>query len=486
MRPELLKLRPKRYRCPYCGKWHPWEGKHLEYYNSAWCIRTQDYDHFFMYTSPISFYFEDGYCYYKVPSTCGRMHDIKGKIAIKDIIESSSEPRVNFYVKVTTSSTLGKYEDCSRCRANEVCIECIQGDKGNGHNIKMPFGFEFDKEEYYAIVGKNQKGKDKKEDSIMKKATTIWDQLYKHSPEENVQIAKEWAGKYKPTLKWAVPVVTIYAAYRILNSKNSGITVKNIEKLSTKNLGFAFDSLKDKKSLSHLMQWGKVTVGAYAGMKAVSAIYHTSNPRDLSVEQLEDGMEKLEGVKNKFSFIQPKTEALLPVAVSVIIVYIMTQKPAWFETVKEKAGDLAGDLSSKAEVYSEIVKLFLADKLHINLDDEEEKQKAKKFAFLAVIIGVCVLLYGKKVIGVKDDTDDSKTSAFTDQMQSFLSQVINVMKKLMPTAFAGITAWLVSKKFLSADELLEDAFFVEDGEASGEEVEEASDEAEHDNEDDEE
>ncbi len=486
MRPELLKLTPKRYRCPYCGEWHPWKGMSLGYYDNAWCTTSLYFSHNHMATDEIAFYFEDDFCYYEVPSVCGRINKIEGSILIKDIVESSSKPRVTFHVEVITSSTLGKCKDCSDCWATDVCIACIQSDEGDRHKVIIPFGFEFDEDEYFAIVGKNQKGKDKKEDSIMKKATTIWDQLYKHSPEENVQIAKEWAGKYKPTLKWAVPVVTIYAAYRILNSRNSGITVKNIEEFSNKNLGFAFDSLKDKKSLSHLMQWGKITVGAYAAMKAVSAIYKNTDPKEISTEQVEDGLEKLEGVKNKFGFIQPKTEALLPVAVSVIIVYIMTQKPAWFETVKEKAGDLAGDVSSKAEVYSEIVKLFLADKLHIDFEDEEEMQKAKKFALLAAIVGVCVLLYGKKVVGVKDDTDDSKTSAFTNQMQSFLSQVINVMKKLMPTAFAGITAWLVSKKFLSAEELLEDTFFVEDDEVSGEEVEEASDEAEHDTEADEE
>ncbi len=470
MRPEFLKLTPKRYRCPYCGKWHPWEGQQLNYYGSCWNTTDLDYDHSSMYTRPISFFFEDGYCIYEVKSTCSHMNDISGTIAIEDIVESSSGPYVTFDVKDTTSDSLGKNRECSNCRAEDVCISCRQGDEGDGHNISIPFGFEFDEEEYYAIVGKN-----KKEGSIMKKATTIWEQLYKHSPEENVQIAKEWAGKYKPTLKWAVPVVTIYAAYRILNSKNSGITVRNVEKFSNKNLGFAFESLKDKKALNHLMQWGKVTVGAYAAMKAASAIYQTTNPKDLSVEQVEDGMEKLEGVKNKFGFIQPKTEALLPVAVSVIIVYIMTQKPAWFETVKGKASNLAGDISAKTEVYSDIIKLFLADKLHIDLEDEEEVQKAKKFAFLAVVIGVSVLLYGKKVIGAKDD-DDKKTSAFINQMQSFMAQVIGVMKKLMPTAFAGLATWLVSKKILEPDNLLEDSFLTEDDEAAAEEAEETPDE----------
>lgn len=485
MRPKLLKLTPKRYRCPYCGEWHPWENMNssdrfnLEYFDSSIYATSLYNVHGHMNTDPISFYFQDGYCYYRVVAPCSRIDDIEGKIAIEDIEESKTRPRVAFSVKVTANSSLGGESTCGyRCTATDTCLMHKLGDEGDRYHITVPFGFEFDEDEYFAIVGQSKKeeAKSKKEDNTMKKATTIWEQLYKHSPEENVNIAKEWAGKYKPTLRWAVPVATIYAAYRILNSKDSKITVKNIEDFSNKNLGFAFDSLKDKKALSHLMQWGKVTVGAYAAMKAASAIYQNVNPKEISVEQVEDGMEKLEEAKNKFGFIQPKTEALLPVAVSVIIVYIMTQKPAWFETVKEKAGNLAGDLSSKTEVYSEIVKLFLADKLHIDLEDAEEVQKAKKFAFLAVIIGVCVLLYGKKVIGVKTDAGDKKTSAFIEQMQSFMTQVISVMKKLMPTAFAGFATWLVSKKILAPDDLLEDSFFAEDDETSAEDAEEIPDE----------
>lgn len=65
-----------------------------------------------------------------------------------------------------------------------------------------------------------------KDDNAMNKKstekTTIKQQLWEHAPKENFKIVKQWAEKYKPTLKCAIPVVTIYVAYRILNFKNSG------------------------------------------------------------------------------------------------------------------------------------------------------------------------------------------------------------------------------------------------------------------------
>ena len=103
--------------------------------------------------------------------------------------------------------------------------------------------------------------------------TTIWEQLYEHAPKENVEIAKEWAKKYKPTLKWAIPVVSIYAAYRILNSKSSNLTIENIDGECEKKLGFGLDFLKDKNALRELMVLGGLSAGAYAAIKTVSAIY---------------------------------------------------------------------------------------------------------------------------------------------------------------------------------------------------------------------
>lgn len=472
MNKNLLKLTPTRYLCPYCGEWHPWDEHFLAYHdNSSYATRLKHH-HTRMETSAISYYFSDGYFYYYVPRVCGCMQSLRGKIAIEDMVESSSNPRVTFSVPITSDDLLGKYACGSDCMAADTCIRCKQGDEGDGYHIAIPFGFEFEESEYFAIVDRKEESKSetstkiKKEDNMMKTVTTIWEQLYKHSPEENVNIAKEWAAKYRPTLKWAVPVVTIYAAYRILNSKDSKFNIENIAAFSQENLGFTLDSLKDKKALKQLMVLGGMSAGAYAAIKTISTIYNSNNPKDISVEQVEDCMDKLDGARKSFGWIQPKTEALLPVAVSVIIIYVMTQKPAWFETLKSKTSSLAGNLSCRAEVYLDMLKLFAADKLKLDLENEEEMQKVKKLAFLALIVGVSIALYGKKVISAKADKDD-KTSSITIQMQNFVQQVIGIMKKLMPTAFAGATAWLVSKHLLlSEDDLFGASLFTEEEEAT--------------------
>ena len=301
--------------------------------------------------------------------------------------------------------------------------------------------------------------------------TSIWDQLYKHAPEENFEILKEWASKYKPTLKWAVPVLSIYAAYRILNSKDSNLTVENIDGECENKLGFSLDLLKDKKALSELMILGGLSATAYAAIKAVSAIYKKDDETDVSVEEIEAGMDKLDGVSKKFGFIQPKTEALLPIATSVIIVYVMTQKPKWFEVVKDKASKLGGNLSTRASVYLDMAKLFVADKLHIDLNNEEDAQKFKKFALLGAIVGVGALIYGKKIFGDKAVSEDGEAkNERNEKLEAFISQVLSIMEKLMPTAFAGATTFLVTKHVLKAKEDVVDVEANE--EASPEEAEE--------------
>lgn len=283
--------------------------------------------------------------------------------------------------------------------------------------------------------------------------TSILDQLYKHAPEENVEILKEWANKYKPTLKWAIPVISIYAAYRILNSKDSNLTVENIDSECEKKLGFSLDLLKDKKALNELMVLGGLSAGAYAAIKAVSAIYKKDAETDVSVEEIEAGMDKLDGTAKKFKWIQPKTEALLPIATSVIIVYVMTQKPKWFEVVKDKANKVCGSLSTKASVYLEMAKLFIADKLNIDLNNEEDAQKFKKFALLGVIVGIGALVYGKKIFGDKSvSEDDEAKNERNEKLEAFISQILSIMESLLPTAFAGATTYLVTKHVLKANE----------------------------------
>ena len=74
----------------------------------------------------------------------------------------------------------------------------------------------------------------------------------------------------------------------------------------------------------------------------------------------------------------------MPIATSVIIVYMMTQRPKWFETIKTKAAKMTGDFSVKLGLCFEMAKLFVEDKF--NIQNEEELQKTRKFMLIKIVI----------------------------------------------------------------------------------------------------
>ena len=98
----------------------------------------------------------------------------------------------------------------------------------------------------------------KEEENIISKVTGFKKQIYEHSPKENVELIKEFLEKYKGTLKWLIPVVSIYGAYRVLNAKDAKLNVSNLNQNCKKELGFEFDILKDKKVLQELIAFGGV------------------------------------------------------------------------------------------------------------------------------------------------------------------------------------------------------------------------------------
>lgn len=490
---RIFRLTPKRIHCPICDSWHDWEGKTLQSYDkqNPYIFICKD-----AIRVELRLWVEDDCLSIESSHLCDKINNcIYDTIFLDDINCDMEEPIIRFSTSISTDDIICS-DECTYC--DSCCLpEC--GDKRDDgddeYQLNLEFEIEFasryfdryvqldreakketmrqqelkkqqeekaihhqELENQYEAKGTNSQSK---EDSTMEKTTqttqvtktTIWDQLYKHSPEENVGILKEWANKYKPTLKWAVPVLSIYAAYRILNSRDSNLTVENIDGECEKKLGFSLDLLKDKKALNELMVLGGLSAGAYAAIKAVSAIYKKDDETDVSVEEIEAGMDKLDGVSKKFGFIQPKTEALLPIATSVIIVYVMTQKPKWFEVVKDKASKLGGNLSTRASVYLEMAKLFIADKLNIDLNNEEDAQKFKKFALLGVIVGVGALVYGKKIFGDKAVYEDNEAkNEKNEKLEAFISQVLSIMEKLMPTAFTGATTFLVTKHVLKAKE----------------------------------
>lgn len=247
-------------------------------------------------------------------------------------------------------------------------------------------------------------------------------------------------------MKWLVPVVSIYGAYRVLNAKDAKLNVSNLNKNCKKELGFEFDILNDKKVLKELVAFGGVVSGAYALTKVFDS---TDKPEELSVEEIEGKMDSVEEAHQKFAWIQPKAEKLMPVAASVLVVDVLTQKPQWYEKVKDKVVAITGDASAKAGVYIEMAKLFIASKLNIDLDDEAQAKKFKTFALLAAIIGLCAFLYGKGVFNTEEDQSFMEKNP---QLKAFIEQAKKIMEKILPTAFSAVTTYMVTKHIIDAND----------------------------------
>lgn len=151
MEKEFLNLTPKRFLCPYCGKWHEWIKPYaLGYYDSS------DYKAVFECSNAPSgcnqgdyrIYFYDGYLYYSTERMCLRASQrMNGKIPISSIAEDSDRPIVTFDVAFTSDSDVGRYE-CSDCDFKEQC-NCVRlGDKGDNCHMTITFGFEFEQSDY--------------------------------------------------------------------------------------------------------------------------------------------------------------------------------------------------------------------------------------------------------------------------------------------------------------------------------------------------
>ena len=103
---KLLNLIPKRFRCPYCGEWHPWDRIYeLGCYDSKrQCAQfecangTPGYDN-----GDYRIYFSDGYCYYSTSPICGKARQvITGKIPIDSIIIIPIRNNKNNPMKILT------------------------------------------------------------------------------------------------------------------------------------------------------------------------------------------------------------------------------------------------------------------------------------------------------------------------------------------------------------------------------------------------
>lgn len=509
MESELLKLKPKSFLCPYCGEWHECNTqKTLDDYDcedDRAIFRCKNY----LKRREIGFYefyFSDGYFFYNVDSICSASHSSRGAVEISSIQESSEHPRVTFEENFTLRYKAG-IERCYECSFLGECNFRKLSEQTDGRDIKITFGFEFEQSDYdkFSKLGKitqkeselkaiettlaekeqslqeresqlksleqeleqqraeeNARQEKIKEEAIMAETTTkktsIKAQLYEKSPKENLEILKAWAEKYKPTLRWAIPVASVYGAYRILNSNEFDLSVNNIAETCEKQLGFKVEFLENKKALKELMVIGGLSAGAYGAVKAVSCILGTNEEKDISVEEVETGMNQLESISKKFAWIQPKTEDMLPIAISVILVYVTLHKPKFTGKFANKVRDLTEDIRVKADTYIDLAKLFIQDKFNIDLSNEEEQKKMKICAFLVAMIGIFAFLYGKKVLGDKSKSKETgvvQEEKASKSVETFVEQAKVIIEKIAPTVYTTLITFLVSKKILMLEEPLE-------------------------------
>lgn len=393
MKGELLELIPQKYLCPKCGKWHKytWD-QNLGYYDSS--------DYAIEMHCPNSFgiievYFANDRCYWNEGDQCywckiSEFSEI-GESRVQ-MIDSKNNFRLGFEFKP---------EEYAQVYAAEILEEANRKEEALHEREKELTLREKKLEESETAlqakeVALQTKVAKKEEANVMAKVTSFKKQIYEHSPKENVELIKEFLEKYKGTLKWLVPVVSIYGAYALTR---------------------VFDS--------------------------------TDKPEELSVEEIEGKMDSVEEAHQKFAWIQPKAEKLMPVAASVLVVYVLTQKPQWYEKVKDKVVAITGDASAKAGVYIEMAKLFIASKLNIDLDDEAQAKKFKTFALLAAIIGLCAFLYGKGVFNTEEDQSFMEKNP---QLKAFIEQAKEIMEKILPTAFSAVTTYMVTKHIIDAND----------------------------------
>lgn len=146
---ELLNLTPRRYLCPYCGKWHEWKEK-TKNLRKAGCFACE-----FIADGGWQVQFEDDDCFYANNYLlCERAGVIfTGDIAIDSITESVDKPIVTFKVPVELRETVGTVA-CRHCNFVDDCNIVNLSDR-HKKNIEITLGFEFTWADYEKIVKAN-------------------------------------------------------------------------------------------------------------------------------------------------------------------------------------------------------------------------------------------------------------------------------------------------------------------------------------------
>ena len=201
MNQKILGLRPQRYLCPYCGRWHkyvlPFE---LGYYDSR-SYKAEFLCENYCDINVITIFFSDGYCHYETGSNCPAMHfEIEDNIPIEDFVLSSTEPCVTIDIPFDVDEEVCANNRCSTCSFKHKLLD---GDDSQDRNIT--FGFEFEQSDYDELfksdilarkeneLKEREKAVKSKEQSLLKRENAIKSKEQSLMKCESAQKPKEHA-----------------------------------------------------------------------------------------------------------------------------------------------------------------------------------------------------------------------------------------------------------------------------------------------------
>lgn len=455
MHEELLNHTPIGYYCPVCKKMHPYKpiDKRTLNYRYRGHQKSIDGD---MLKCPDSDAIvvvgvNDGKVIYASNDLCNTWRILYTHVIDpNDFIKKNGKPVVTYTLKPEDYAGDGT-SGCDDCGSRANDAKCLYSRTvATGYNV----AFEYDEYEFDVIERTRKERKEEMERNKRRATSTstnasndnkmkLWTKLYEQSPKQNIHEAWDWMKAHESTFKWAVPVVSIYVAYKILNTEKCKITIDNVNEIAKQKLGFSLDSLQNKKALMKLMDVGGVCAAAYA---TYNFFNKGKNPDDV-----EATMEALERVSQENRFLGKQAEKLLPVATSVIIVYLMTQQPKWLPS-KDQVTEVISFVPKKVRTYGGVILGEVAERFGIDTEDEEQMHKVRIFAFLGIVVAGAVLFYGVKMIKKKDE---AKFTKMEENMKAFVKQILAIMKALLPTAFSSVATILVTRKVLEMTDVEE-------------------------------
>ena len=476
--PRILRLKPKRIYCPLCGNWHDWDGNALKSYDF---YEPYEYE---CNGSTVSIYVESDTIYIQSSSFCDAINnDISIKVELCNLDYDLTAPIIKIPFTLTSDEIICS-DECDSCglSESEICNFVKIGDNRNDdedeYKLNGEFIFEFANRYFYkyAEEGRNEMRKQQQvELERQQKAAKAQEKLNKENKKEATPMAttpitaienttlKNWfldttprqkgqqamaiVNKHKDVLKWTLPLAAIYAAYKILDDPNSGITVENADEIFEETFGEKSDFLSNKAKMRKLVKRGSAIALGYAGVKLASNFTKPSSTT--TIEDLEasidEGVRKISNSEKVIKSLAPNASDIVPAAISVIILFAMVNpmKLTFLDNAKYKLSSLPKFITNGLEDAVEWGKDILVEHFNIDIESPEFKKNSKKILVLSVIAAVAVFVYGKNMLSKKATAKAEKVDS---KLKGFMDYLMNLFKKIAPSAFAAVTTVLLASK----------------------------------------